>query len=59
MEEEFFIFKENCYRKCKDRKKWITITRKIELPISFEVYINGKDLKSYRKYNNDNIYHLN
>ena len=37
-------------------KKWNTTTKKIEVPVSFEeVYINGKDLKSYGEEDEDDI----
>lgn len=48
--EEFSISKKTVTENIKVEKKWNTITKKIEVPVSFEeVYINGKDLKSYGK----------
>lgn len=45
-----FLFKKTITENIKVEKKWNTITKKIEVPVSFEeVYINGKDLKSYGK----------
>jgi stress response protein YsnF len=54
--EEFSISKKTVTENIKVEKKWNTITKKIEVPVSFEeVYINGKDLKSYGKEDEDDI----
>ncbi len=54
--EEFSISKKTVTENTKVEKKWNTITKKIEVPVSFEeVYINGKDLKSYGKEDEDDI----
>jgi stress response protein YsnF len=54
--EEFSISKKIVTENTKVEKKWNTITKKIEVPVSFEeVYINGKDLKSYGKEDEDDI----
>lgn len=54
--EEFSISKKTVTENIKVEKKWNTITKKIEVPVSFEeVYINGKDLKSYSKEDEDDI----
>jgi stress response protein YsnF len=54
MEEQFSISKKTVIENAKVEKKWNTITKKIEVPVSFEeVYINGKDLKLYGKGNNE------
>lgn len=50
LEEEFSVSKKTIIENVKIEKKWNTTTKKIEVPVSFEeVYINGKDLKSYDK----------
>jgi stress response protein YsnF len=50
IEEDFSVSKKTVIENVKVEKKWNTTTKKIEVPISFEeVYINGKDLKSYRE----------
>jgi stress response protein YsnF len=60
IQEEFSISKKTVIENIKVEKKWNTITKKIEVPISFEdVYINGKDWKSYRKEEDDILSELN
>lgn len=56
IQEEFSVSKKIVTENIKVEKKWNTITKKIEVPVSFEeVYINGKDLKSYGKEDEDDI----
>jgi stress response protein YsnF len=56
MEEGFSVSKKTVMENVKVEKKWNTTTKKIEVPISFEeVYINGKDLKSYGEEDEDDI----
>jgi dihydroxyacetone kinase-like predicted kinase len=51
--EEFSISKKTVAENVKAEQKWNAITKKIQVPVSFEVYANGKDLKSYGKDNGD------
>ena len=56
IEEEFSVSKKTVMENIKVEKKWNTTTKKIEVPVSFEeVYINGKDLKSYGEEDEDDI----
>jgi stress response protein YsnF len=56
IEEDFSVSKKTVIENVKVEKKWNTTTKKIEVPVSFEeVYINGKDLKSYREEDEDDI----
>lgn len=56
IEEEFSFSKKTVMENVRVEKKWNTTTKKIEVPVSFEeVYINGKDLKSYGEENEDDI----
>jgi hypothetical protein len=56
IEEEFSVSKKSVMENVKVEKKWNTTTKKIEVPVSFEeVYINGKDLKSYGEEDEDDI----
>ena len=56
IEEEFSVSKKTVMENVKVEKKWNTTTKKIEVPVSFEeVYINGKDLKSYGQEDEDDI----
>lgn len=56
IEEEFSVSKKTVIENVKVEKKWNTTTKKIEVPVSFEeVYINGKDLKSYGEEDEDDI----
>jgi stress response protein YsnF len=56
IEEEFSVSKKIVTENVKVEKKWNTTTKKIEVPVSFEeVYINGKDLKSYGEEDEDDI----
>jgi stress response protein YsnF len=56
IQEEFSISKKTVTENIKIEKKWNTMTEKIEVPVYFEeVYINGKDLKSYRKEDEDDV----
>jgi stress response protein YsnF len=58
--EKFSVSKKTNIENVKVEKKWNTTTKKIEVPVSFEeVYINGKDLKSYGKDDDDIISELN
>jgi len=60
IQEDFSISKKPVIENIKVEKKWNTITKKIEVPISFEdVYINGKDWKSYCKEEDDILSELN
>jgi stress response protein YsnF len=55
MEEQFSISKKTVTENVKVEKKWNTVTKKIEVPVSFEeVYVNGKDFKFHGKDNEDN-----
>jgi stress response protein YsnF len=57
--EKFSFSKKTNIENVKVEKKWNTSTKKIEVPVYFEeVYINGKDLKSYGK-DDDIISELN
>ena len=54
MEEQFSISKKTVIENVKVEKKWNTVTKKIEVPVSFEeVYVNGKDLKFHGKDNEE------
>ena len=56
IEEDFSVSKKTVIENVKVEKKWNTTTKKIEVPVSFEeVYINGKDLKSYAEKDEDDI----
>jgi stress response protein YsnF len=56
IEEGFSVSKKTVMENVKVEKKWNTTTKKIEVPVSFEeVYINGKDLKSYGEEDEDDI----
>ena len=56
IEEDFSVSKKTVIENVKVEKKWNTTTKKIEVPVSFEeVYINGKDLKSYGEEDEDDI----
>ena len=56
IEEGFSVSKKTVIENLKVEKKWNTTTKKIEVPVSFEeVYINGKDLKSYAEKDEDDI----
>ena len=60
IEEEFSVSKKTVIENVKVEKKWNTTTKKIEVPVSFEeVYINGKDLKSYGDEDEDILSELN
>ena len=50
LEEGFSISKKTLTKNVKIEKRWITKTKKIEVPVSSEeVYINDKLMKSYEK----------
>lgn len=54
LEEEFSISKKTLTENVKIQKKWITKTKKIEVPVSIEdLYINDKRMKSNWKDNDD------
>src|SRR5437868_2508937 len=60
IQEEFSISKKTITENIKVEKKWNTTTKKIDVPVSFEeVYINGKDLNSYGKEDDNIISELN
>ena len=60
IQEEFSISKKTITENIKVEKRWNSTTKKIEVPISFEeVYINGKDLNSYGKEDDNIISELN
>jgi stress response protein YsnF len=48
LEERFSISKKTVTENIRIEKKWVSKTKKIEVPVSVEeVYINGKDMKTY------------
>jgi stress response protein YsnF len=50
LEERFSVSKKTLTEHAKIEKRWITKTKKIEVPVSIEeVYINNKLMKSYEK----------
>ena len=54
LEEGFSISKKTLTKNVKIEKRWITKTKKIEVPVSSEeVYINDKLMKSYEKDNQE------
>jgi stress response protein YsnF len=47
IEEEFSISKETTVKEAKIEKRWVTKTKTVKVPITYEeVYINGKKMKS-------------
>src|SRR5919205_187278 len=54
LEERFSVSKKTLIEHAKIEKRWITKTKKIEVPVSSEeVYINDKLMKSYEKDNQE------
>jgi stress response protein YsnF len=50
LEETFSISKKTLTENIRIEKKWVSTTKKIEVPVSVEeVYINGKEMKTYDK----------
>lgn len=48
--EKFTVTKTTEHEELKLEKKWITSTKKIEIPVKYEeIYINGKELDSYNR----------